>query len=396
VTVELARRLIESGVPLADIEAALLLVAVRGVPLSEALAERDPGLLARIDQELQRSELPSVLTVRASPELHARLPSGMCERLLAVPVHVDPRTGRVDLAAVEPLDPHLAQEFGFHLDQPIRILQASREAVKGALERLRQQRTRVSVLPPGRNESVLGSDAPIPLVKVEPAARSDAPIPLVRRSMVPGRMPSAVPGRRSVPPGAVPEAQGVGMSWRSKPPPVDLVARVGSAAQERESLPPPSVVARSTRETLEEATTPESVLEALRDGLAPAASIVFAVKNASFDGRVASPAIEQRVTAKQISLLSHQPSVLETAVKTGFYLGPIPNTPNHRELRDALPQDGSGEVYVTVITVNDRPSLIWLIAGFEQSLDLTRRADEIALVAGRALTRILRDRKRST
>jgi hypothetical protein len=214
--------------------------------------------------------------------------------------------------------------------------------------------------------------------------------------MVPSRAPSVVPGRRSVPPGAIPEAQGVGMSWRSKPPPVDLVAGVNAKNVERESLPPPSVVARSAREALEEATTPDAVLNALRDGLAPAASIVFAVKNASFDGRIASAAIEQRTPAKQISLLSHQPSVLETAVKSGFYLGPIPNTPNHRELRDALPLDGSGEVYVTVITVNDRASLIWLIAGFEQSLDLTRRADEIALVAGRALTRILRDRKRAT
>ena len=392
-TVELARRLIESGVPLADIEAALLLVAVRGLPLSEALAERDAGLAARIDQELARSELPSVLTVRASPELYARLPEGMCRRLLAVPVHVDPRTGRVDVAAVEPLDPHIAQEFGFHLDQPVRVLQASREAVRGALDRL-QQRTKVSVLPPGRVEGALGSDAPIPLIKVEAAARSDAPIPLVRRSLVP-RAPSAVPAARSVPPGALAEAEGVGLSWRSKPPPVDLVAGVTpNEHTELESLPPPSVVARSARESLEEATTPEGVLNALRDGLAPAASIVFAVKNASFDGRVASAIIERRRPAKEIALLSHQPSVLETAVKSGFYLGPIPNTPNHRELREALPPDAANEVYVTVITVSDRPSLIWLIAGFEQSLDLTRRADEIALVAGRALARILRDRKR--
>jgi hypothetical protein len=188
----------------------------------------------------------------------------------------------------------------------------------------------------------------------------------------------------------------VGLSWRSKPPPVDLIAGVSDAATERESLPPPSVVARSARDALEEATTPEGVLSALRDGLAPAVSIVFAVKNASFDGRVASASIESRSPAKQISLLSHQPSVLETAVKSGFYLGPVPNTPNHRELRDALPADAVNEVYVTVITVNDRVSLVWLIAGFEQSLDLTRRADELALVAGRALTRILRDRKRVT
>jgi hypothetical protein len=393
VTVELARRLIESGVPLADIEAALLVVVVQGVTLSEALSERDPGLLSRVDQELQRSELPSVLTVRASPDLYARLPEGMCRRLLAVPVHVDPRTGRVDVAAAEPLDPHLAQEFGFHLEQPIRILQASREAVAAALDRL-QQRTKVSALPPGRADGALGSDAPIPLIRVEPAARSDAPIPLVRRSMVP-RMPSAVPAARSMPPAALAEAESVGSSWRSRPPPIDLVARVNADDRvERESLPPPSIVARSAREALEEANSPEAVLLALRDGLAPACSIVFAVKNASFDGRIASAAIERRRPAKEISLLSHQPSVLETAVKSGFYLGPIPNTPNHRELRDALPPDSVHEVYVTVVTVSDRPSLVWLTAGFEQSLDLTRRADEIALVAGRALARILRDRKR--
>jgi hypothetical protein len=281
------------------------------------------------------------------------------------------------------------------LDQPIRILQASREAVSGALDRL-QQRAKVSVLPPVRMDEALGSDAPIPLIKVEAAARSDAPIPLVRRSMVP-RAPSALPAPRSVPPAAAAEAESVGLSWRSKPPPVDLIAGVNPEQQvERESLPPPSVVARSAREALEEATTPEAVLLALRDGLAPAFSIVFAVKNASFDGRLASALVERRRAAKEISLLSHQPSVLETAVKSGFYLGPIPNTPNHRELRDALPPDSVNEIYVTVVTVSDRPSLVWLIAGFEQSLDLTRRADEIALVAGRALGRILRDRKRGS
>jgi hypothetical protein len=403
VTVELARRLIESGVPLADIEAALLLVVERGLPLPEALAERDPGLLARVEQELSRSELPSVLTVRASPELYARLPAGMCRRLLAVPVHVDPRTGRVDIAAVEPLDPHLSQEFGYHLDQPIRVLHASHEAVKAALERL-QHGVKVSVLPPGRGvDSALGSDAPIPLIKLDSGARSDAPIPLIKRSMLPVRAPSVAPPRRSPPPpSAVPAAEGVALSWRSKPPPVDLVAdaererdAAAKARAQAAALPAePPESPTSTRERLETATTPDGVLEILRDCLSPSAAVVFAVKKTSFDGRVASPGIEQRTPATQLSLLAHQPSVLETAVKSGFYLGPIPNTPNHRELRDALPADAGNEVYVTVITVSERASLVWLITGFEQSLDLTRRADEIALVAGRALTRILRERKR--
>ena len=401
-TVELARRLIDSGVPLADIEAALLLVVERGLALPEALAERDLGLLSRVEQELSRSELPSVLTVRASPELIARLPQGMCRRLLAVPVHVDPRTGRVDVAAVEPLDPHIGQEFGYHLDQPIRVLHASYEAVKGALERL-QQATKVSVLPPQRTqEPGISSEAPIPLVKLDTGARSDAPIPLVRRSMLPVRAPSVAPKARSAPPkGALPETEGVALSWRSKPPPTDLVAaaqleRQAAAARPARSVPHASlqVSGLTTREQLEDATSPDAVLEILRDCLAPSAAIVFAIKNASFDGRVASPAVEARTPAKEISLLSHQPSVLETAVKSGFYLGPIPNTPNHRELREALPPDAVSEVYVTVIMVSERPSLVWLLAGFERSLDLTRRADEIALVAGRNLARILRQRKK--
>jgi hypothetical protein len=403
VTVELARRLIESGVPLADIEAALLLVVERGLPLSEALAERDKGLLSRVAHELSRSDLPSVLTVRASPELNARLPDGMCLRLLAVPVHVDPRTGRVDVAAVEPLDPHIAQEFAYHLDQPVRVLHASRDAVRGALVRL-QQRTKVSVLPPDRAPSDFGSDAPIPLVKADPAVGSDAPIPLVRRSLVPpagfgqARAPSALPAQRSsAPPASLPVAEGAALSWRSKPPPADLIAEVAQQTDARPrppSLRAPPVAEPSLAERFEQAATPERVVELLRDALVPALSIVFTIKNASFDGRMASAVVEQHTPAKQISLLSHQPSVLETALKAGFYLGPIPNTPNHRELRDALPPDTAHEVYVTLVSVSDRPSLAWLIAGFERSLELTRRADEVALFAGRALARIVRDRKR--
>ncbi len=392
-TVELTRRLIESGVPLPDIEAALLLVVAHGLSLTEALTERDPRLASRVEQELARSELPSVLTVRASPELFARLPRGLCRRLLAVPVHVDPRTGRVDVAAVEPLDPHIAQELSFHFEQPVRVLAAPLDAVKAALDKL-QQVSKISAAPANRAPGALGSDAPIPLVRLDSGARSDAPIPLVRRSLAP-RGSSAPPQAAAILPGA-PEREELSMSWRSKPPPLDLVIGADAARGARvASAPPEAPSAPSPREQLEAATTPEVVLEVLRDALAPAASLVFAVKNASFDGRVASPSVEARCKPRDISLLSHQPSVLETAVESGFYLGPIPNTPNHRELRDALPPDAVHEVYVTVVTVSDRPSLVWLLAGFEQSLDLTRRADEIALIAGRALTRILRQRKRS-
>lgn len=395
-TVELARRLIESGVPLADIEAALLLVVERGLSLSRALSRVEPGLLSRVEQELARSELPAVVTVRASPELFARLPAGMCQRLLALPVHVDPRTGRVDVAAVEPLDPHIAQEFAYHLGQPVRILQASLEAVDAALLRV-QQSPRISVPPQALAvaQGIDAADAATSSTRREVGTPSDAPIPLVRRSMPPLR-----PHGPPAPPSALSEADGVSRSWRSKPPPADLLSG-GELARPPLAAPlagpdASSENAKSTRERFEAAASPDAVVDLLRDCLAPLASIVFAVRSASFDGRVASPTIEQRVPARRLSLLSGQPSVLETAVKSGFYLGPIPSTPNHRELRDALDPNLAQEVYVTAIIVSDRPSLVWLIAGFEQSLELTRRADEIALSAGRALARIVRQRKRGT
>lgn len=375
--VELARRLIESGAPLVDVEAALLRAFERGVSLAEALSEHDRGLLARIEQELGRSDLPSVLTVRASPEVMTRLPPGLCQRLFAIPVHVDPRSGRVDVATVEPLDAHVAHEIAYHLDQPVRLLHASHDAIRSALDGL--QRGAKVAGKPSRLPPALDSDAPIPLIKAEKpetSARSDAPIPLVKRA------------------GAVPDTGDVGLSWRSRPPPLDLVQGAELERRAAAAAPPAEPPSPSVREQLEAAATPDAVLALLRDSLAPAVSIVFAVKSGSFDGRVASSQVESRTTVRSLSLVSHQPSVLENAVKSGFYLGPIPNTPNHRELRDALPLDTVNEVYVTVVTVTDRPSLVWLIAGFEQSLDLTRRADEVALLAGRALERILRQRKK--
>jgi Type II secretion system (T2SS), protein E, N-terminal domain len=408
VTVELARRLVERGMLLSELEAALLLVVVHGIPLSDALVEVNPSLLSSVQRELEQAELLSVPTVSVAPELYARLPAGMCRRLSAVPVQVDPRSGRVDIAAVQPLDPHVAREFAYHLDQPVRVLRAPREGVRAALTSL-QQTEKVSARS-SRGASSLGSEAPIPLVRVDKGrseapiplvrvdkGRSEAPIPLLRRSMLAQRSRSGPAGGWSGAPEPLAEVAGAGASWRPKPPPADLLASADAEAARLEAALPAQAEladARSARERLELASSPEAVLEVLQGALSPAECIVFAVKSASFDGRVASPAVDQRVPAKSLSLLARQPSVLESALESGFYLGPVPNTPNHRELRDALTSEGARDVYVTVVTVSERPSLVWLIAGFEQSLDLTRRADEIAAAAGRALARILRERKR--
>ena len=61
------------------------------------------------------------------------MPAGLCERLAAVPVRRDVRSGRVDVAALDPLDPHIVEEFEFHLGSKVRVLRARPEALLPAL-----------------------------------------------------------------------------------------------------------------------------------------------------------------------------------------------------------------------------------------------------------------------
>lgn len=342
-TVELARRLLQSGVPASDVEDALLRMVERGVSLSQAVAERFPELAAVLERELSRVDLPSVYSVRPLPRLVSRLPEGMCQRLLAVPVNVDLRTSRVDVAAVEALDPHIASEFAFHLDAPVRVLAAPYAAVRAALQSL-------------------GSPSTLP---------SDPPIPLVRRSMLPDE------GRASG-----------GPSTR------ELIVSEPVRSQEPPPERAPGLDFEAVLGALERATKPEEVTELLCQGVRPALGVVFAIRSGAYDARAASPELAAPGDVRLLGVRVGQPSVVESAIETGFYLGPLPNTPVHDGLRARLPEAATREVYAAVVMVSGRPSLVLLVAGFTQALETTRRADQLADAAGKALERIVRSRKR--
>ena len=135
VTVELARHLVRSGVLSPDeVEAALLQALTTGVAFAKALIDRLPGAAQLVDRELARLGVPSVPVVRLAPELARNLPRGMCARLLAVPIGREPETGCVEIAAVDPLDPHIAEEFGFHLETPVSVYRAPLHEVEASLE----------------------------------------------------------------------------------------------------------------------------------------------------------------------------------------------------------------------------------------------------------------------
>jgi len=167
-----------------EVEAALFLCVVRGVPFPRALVDRGALSERALEEELGRRGGLALRQVSGVPELMARLPPAMCRRLGAVPARHDAFTGTVDVAAADPLDPQVAAEFGFHLGAPIRVIRAPLTAIEEAIRRVElddgspssQSRHRRSTpaFPHGAPNS-----------SIPPPPNDDMPIPLVRRLGVP-------------------------------------------------------------------------------------------------------------------------------------------------------------------------------------------------------------------
>jgi hypothetical protein len=120
--------------------------------------------------------VPFLATIVPLPALVDELPTQMCRRLMAVPVRRDPRTGLIDVAAVDPFDAHIVYEFSYHLKSEVRILRGSLAAIEQALARIDRGEYSASVI---LRKSVRPPGYATPSA---PPQRSDRPIPLVRKS----------------------------------------------------------------------------------------------------------------------------------------------------------------------------------------------------------------------
>jgi hypothetical protein len=116
---------------------ALFMVAQKGVSLPHALLAMGAIEPERLEEQLARVEMPVLRHVVPLPDLVSRLPPGLCETLLAVPLRRDPRTGTVDVAVVDARDAHAADEIGYWLGAPIRALRASLAAMDAALAKMK-------------------------------------------------------------------------------------------------------------------------------------------------------------------------------------------------------------------------------------------------------------------
>ena len=389
---ELARRLIHSGADQVQVEAALFAASERGVSLTQAVNELFPELLELLERALDRSDAPAIHTVRALPDLVKRLPAGMCERLLAIPVHRDQRSQRVDVAAVDVLDAHVAKEFAFHLGVPIRVLRAPFVELVSALQRLQAGGTFVPGLSRFLSLTEPSNDAGRPEPAVRVVMPSDPPIPLVRKSLAPSRAPEGVESE------AFPEAPAPfpDLTDDGQEEPVLSLRRPKALSI---AVPEPApIVWQLDLETavanVERAEAPDQVVSALCAAALPLQVLVFAMRGLTFDVRGGSADLGTSAELKELRVPSGNGSPLDAAARLGFYLGPLPQmlalAPLDR--RWSLPL--GSDCYARAVNVSERPSLILLLSGFRDSTEASRRADALARAAGNALEQIVRLRKR--
>jgi hypothetical protein len=419
VSVELGRRLLASGaVGQAEVQAALLRHLSGAMPFVRALLELGHISEDGLEDELSRANLPVLKTVVPLPALVDELPTGICRTLLAVPVRRDPRTGLVDVAAVDPYDVHIAEEFAHHLQSEVRLLRASLLAMDQALARIAKGEYSSTVIlrksaPPGKLPSTRPPAARPPSVR---PGGSGPPIPLVRRAVK--NAPIEVLGVRDI----VEQMDGDGTLTDDQGEPIMHLrsARVPRAPSlpsfADEPEPPPTKFARPVTappatsrgpfsprapaapfpdiqgvlDAMETAVSRDEVIDCLIVGMSTVARRVgvFAVKKGGFRGVACNEALGDSSDFHLIELTSEAPTVVGIAAQKGSYLGPMPETAPHEPLRRFM-RETSHEVAAVLVRVAGRPAVVLFADELGDSMIATRRAEELGREAGHAFSRII-------
>ncbi len=250
-----------------------LFVSVKGgVPIIQALVEANAAPAEILARYLSRADAPFLRQVVPVLDLVDRLPPGLCRRLAAIPVRRDAITGTIDVAVVDASDPHPANEIGFHLKGPVRLVRASLGAIEETLRRLRLRSTDSAVRAPSDDDERLYDsrpraqspltgprgtlpppDARVGIPGIAPEALRPSRAPVFAAPPVSGAPPPPAPGtRRDTPPWGTPVHTPVPerhLQLGSEPPksglgseiPIPLTRRAFGAVAGGTQRPPPLV-----------------------------------------------------------------------------------------------------------------------------------------------------------
>lgn len=223
---ELTKALVLEEVVSSRALADALFTSVNGrMPLVRSLVETGATPSDVLARYLARGEAPFLRQVAPLAELVAKLPPGLCARLFAIPVRLDNITGTIDVVVADATDLHPANEIGFHLGAPVRLVRATPSAIEEALRKMRNEEIRNQPPTPEDDERLYdsrprpqGSQRPPRMPSIPPAESTFSVSARPKPSLViaPDTIPppvAAPPVRIRTPPWGTP------IHGRTDPPP---------------------------------------------------------------------------------------------------------------------------------------------------------------------------------
>jgi hypothetical protein len=420
-------RLTDAVAPEALAEA-LFVSATRGTSLVRALLVAHAIDLPRLEQHLERGPAPYMRHVAAVLPLVERLPPGLCERLLALPVRRDARTGTVDVAVVDACDPHPAEEIAYWLKAPVRMVRTSLASLDAAMRRMSAA--------PHRTAQDLGVRALAPPIwmpppSVPPAAvtspaavsgggsrevegfdaKTDPHIPfaLTRKSIAPIPADVGPPAIERDARGEIPDPvvdlrrRKTSIPAAAEPPEQPVTVRgpfggssASTAGASRAPAPPPSVIARILDE-IRAAHDRDAILELVLAGAQTVARrvAVLAVRRGTLVGWTCSSELAERADLRTVHLAPARTALAEALEYEGAFLVRIPHDDTHAPLLSIMRRPPTAEVVLVTVRVDGKPVALVLADELEQPMVAAQRLEELARVAGGSMAKALRERRKS-
>jgi hypothetical protein len=415
VTFALARSLLlADAVTPAALAEALLLSATRRTSLVRALLGTRAIDSLRLEPVLERGDAPYMRQIAPVRSLIQRLPEGLCDRLLAIPVRQDPRTGTVDVAVVDARDPHPVEEVGYWLKAPVRMVRTSIASMESALLTIA-----------GR----LDADPDPGMRALAPPIWAPAPVRAISLAQTPAHGSPAVEGdggeqdiaipltRRNFSPDPVIELspESVRRARRDTDPILYLKRRKAGAAHLEDPLPAPAPAVPSVRvpslddlapavqgiedviQEMQEAHDRDRILDLLVAGVSRVARrvAVLAVRREALIGWTGSPELADRPTLRGVRLANTRRTVLHEALeRDGARLARIPTDAAHAPLVSIMNPPPSGQVGLASVRTDGRSVAVVFAADLSDASAAIERIAYLAHAAGESLGRLLRERRK--
>jgi hypothetical protein len=458
-TFALARSLLLADAVSPDAMAqALLAAATRGTSLVRALVATRAIEIGRLEQHLERGDAPFMRHVAPVLALVQHLPPGLCERLLALPVRRDPRTGTIDVAVVDARDPHPVEEMAHWLRAPVRMVRTSLASMDTALRRIHERPSQprslaapiwvppavevsrevmktpaygVQALDPSSGPATtrdvripehVGADgfsdgtARVPSqhpidsghsddVTMEPdTQRPNIPFVLTRRSAP--SLPSVLgpPAEERLAGQPLSEDDGVvhELQTRREPEPVLELRRRKSMYPEVDSPPSsaPTLVGLPTAagiEAIRSAQDRDLLLDRVVGAMSAVARkvAVLAVRKDALLGWTCSPELGDRAALRAARITPAPSDALRIVQdEKGALFARIPKDGTHAPLLAAMRVPPSGEVGMVAVRAYGKVVAVVVADEMRDPRLVKGRLEEVAQVAGEATERLLRERRK--